>query len=124
MTRIVLVILAFFIPYSQAFEPAETYARDSLETTVGMIAGWTVPMVDYPDGSVAEVVDFIERMGDIPKEFRVQFTLEGFSDLAGLRVKLVEKDISKLAALSKIAEQIDADIEIKRGKVILRKRPE
>ena len=121
MRKIAFIIFALFTQWVKAFDPIPPYASDSIETTIELV-NRIIPAIDYPKESVEEVVEFLELTGDIPERFRVHFSFEGFADLSKIEVKLVEKNITKLGALAKLAAQIDADIIIRPAKVILRRR--
>jgi hypothetical protein len=74
--------------------------------------------VDYPDGPLLEVLAFI-RVMEIPVKFGVTIDASQLDGPESKRVKLVAKDITILEAAAKVAEQLDAEILIKPGKICL-----
>ncbi len=116
------MVLAISVSSVKAFDPVAPHTPLSIEATTQRLVDLIIPFVDYPDGSVQDVIGFIEQKGDIPKEHRIHVSLKGFQSLHRTKVKLVEKNITKLDALANIAEQIKADLLIQPGKVILLKR--
>lgn len=65
-----------------------------------------------------EVLDFI-RVMEIPVKFGVTIDASQLDRPESKRVKLVAKDITILEAAAKVAEQLDAEILIKPGKICL-----
>ena len=116
------MVLEISVSLVKAFDPVSPHTPLSIETTTQRLVDLVIPVIDYPNGSVQDVLDFIEQKGDIPKEHRIHVSLKGFQTLNRTKVKLVEKNITKLDALANIAEQIKIDLLIQPGKVVLLKR--
>lgn len=103
---------------SWAFDPVGPPPPTSLSLTVGHVSHVKLARVDYPDGPLLEVLDFI-RVMEIPVKFGVTIDASQLDRPESKRVKLVAKDITILEAAAKVAEQLDAEILIKPGKIRL-----
>ena len=103
---------------SWAFDPVGPPPSTSLFITVAHVTHVKLARVDYPDGPLLEVLDFI-RVMEIPVKFGVTIDASQLDRPELKRVKLVAKDITILEAVTKVAEQLDAEILIKPGKICL-----
>ena len=103
---------------SLAFDPIGPPPSTSLSRTVSHITFVKLPRVNYPDGPLLEVLDWI-RVIDIPVKFGVTIDASRLDRPELMRVKLVAKDITILEAAAKVAEQLDAEILIQPGKICL-----
>ena len=103
---------------SWAFDSVGPPPSISLSITVAHVTHVKLARVDYPDGPLLEVLDFI-RVMEIPVKFGVTIDASQLDRPESKRVKLVAKDITILEAAAKVAEQLDAEILIKPGKICL-----
>ena len=103
---------------SWAFDPVGPPPSTSLSITVAHVTHVKLARVDYPDGPLLEVLDFI-RVMEIPVKFGVTIDASQLDRPESKRVKLIAKDITILEAATKVAEQLDVEILIKPGKICL-----
>jgi hypothetical protein len=108
----------FLTSSSWAFDPVGPPPSTSLSITVAHVTHVKVARVDYPDGPLLEVLDWI-RVIDIPVQFGVTIDASQLDRPESRRVKLVAKDLTILEAAAKVAEQLDAEILIQPGKICL-----
>lgn len=108
---------------SWAFDPVGPPPSTSLSITVAHVTQVKLARVEYPDGPLLEVLDFI-RVMEIPVKFGVTIDASQLDRPESKRVKLVAKDITILEAAAKVAEQLGADILIKPGKICLAPKAE
>lgn len=101
-----------------AFDPAVPPASSSLAQTVAHISNTKLPRVDYPDGLLPEVLEFIRGM-EIPRKFGVILDASRLKLPESTRVKIVAKDITILQAAAMVAEQVQADLLIEPGRILL-----
>lgn len=116
--RKILSILLLFSTSCYSWEPVEKLPRESIKTTIGFVSGVRLPIVDYSDGPLNEVLEYI-RWTDVPKERGVVIDASLLKLPDSTRVKIIAKDISILEATAIIAEQLGADIEIAPGVIFL-----
>lgn len=114
-----LLLFGLFSQGASAFDPGDgPPPSDSLSVTVGFVSVARVANVDYPEGNLSEVLDWI-RVIDIPRKYGVIIDASRMNLPETTKVKLVEKNISILKAASLVAEQIGAEILIQPGKILL-----
>jgi hypothetical protein len=102
-----------------AFDPGEgPRPGSSLSTTVGFVSFVKIAKVDYPEGTLSEVLHWIRGV-EIPEKYGVVVDASRLNLPETTKVKLVEKDITILKAASLVAEQIGAEILIQPGKILL-----
>jgi hypothetical protein len=114
-----LLLFGLFSQGASAFEPGEgPPPSDSLSVTTSFVSVMKVANVNYPEGNLSEVLDWI-RVIDIPRKYGVIIDASRMNLPETTKVKLVEKNISILQAASLVAEQIGAEILIQPGKILL-----
>ena len=107
----------------EAFDSSPQYPDSSLSLTVSHVSNVRLPLVDYPDGPLLEVVTFI-RCHDIPERLGVTIDVSKIPNHQQIRVKLVAKNITILEAAAAVAEQLDAELRIEPGKIHIVPRSE
>lgn len=101
-----------------AFDPAGPPPSTSIALTTRFVSNVRLPRVDMPDGNLEAVLQFI-RVMEIPEKAGVVIDASKMKLPEDTRVRIVEKDITILAAVGIVAEQINADLLIRPGKIYL-----
>lgn len=104
---------------ASAFDPIGGGPASSLSSTVLFLTSVTRDRIDFPEASLEEVLLFLQRTGDVPAELGVKLDYSRVRQPATIRVKLVEQNLSLLQAVSLLAEQSGANLQIEPGKIIL-----
>jgi hypothetical protein len=122
MAKIYLVMglfLSLANSSSIAFDPINGGPASSLSSTVLFLTNTTRDKIDFPEASLEEVLMFLQRTGDVDPKFGVRIDYSRVKNPREIRVKLVETSISPLQAVSVLAEQTGATLQIEPGKLIL-----
>ena len=117
------LLLGGFSQELHAFDPVGPPASSSLSRTIRHVSSIKLGRVDYPDGPLLEVLDFI-RVMEIPRKFGVVIDASRMKLPESTRVNIVAKDITILEAAALVAEQVNADLLIEPGKILLVPKPE
>ncbi len=114
-----VLMLTGFGDQTKAFDPIGNGPASSLPSTVLFLTTMTRDRIEYPDASLGEVIAFLQRTGDVPAELGVKLDCSRMPQPDAIRVKLVGKNLSLLQAVSQLAEQSGAHLQIEPGKLIL-----
>ncbi|RYD20175.1 MAG: hypothetical protein EOP88_16080 [Verrucomicrobiaceae bacterium] len=101
-----------------AFDPVGPPPSTSIALTTRFVSNVKLARVDMPDEDLEAVLQFI-RVMEIPEKAGVVIDASKMNLPENTRVRIVEKDITILAAVGIIAEQINADVLIQPGKIYL-----
>ena len=118
--RTTLTVLTMFLATSplHAFDVIGPPASSSISHTIRHVSYAKLLLVDCPNDPLQEVLDYIRGM-EIPKKFGVIIDASRLRLPEGTRVKVVAKDVSILEAAGLVAEQLNANVLIEPGKIIL-----
>ncbi len=118
-TAFLVLMLTGISDTAKAFVPVGNGPASSLPSTVLFLTSVTKDRIDFPDASLEEVINFLQRTGDVPAENGVKLDCSRMPEPSAIRVNLVEKNLSLLQAVSLLAEQSGANLQIEPGKLIL-----
>lgn len=104
---------------TQACDPIGSGAGSSLPSTVLFLTSTIRERIDFPEANLEEVISFLQRTGDVPAELGVKLDYSRMPQPVAIRVKLVGKNLSLLQAVSLLAEQSGANLQIEPGRLIL-----
>ena len=102
-----------------SFDPLGNGPASSLSSTVLFLTSTHRDFINFPDSNLVEVISFLQRTGDTPGRLGVEIDYSMMRQPEAIRVKLVEKNLCLLQALSLLAEQSKAHFQIEPGKLKL-----
>lgn len=113
------LFLLFVNSSSSAFDPINGGPATSLSSTVLFLTNTTRDKIDFPEASLEEVLMFLQRTGDVNPRLGVRIDYSRVKNPGKTRVKLVDRSISLLQAVSVLADQTGFTLQIEPGNLIL-----
>jgi len=109
--------LGMLIMVALAYDPAGPPPKKTMEWTTKSLSRNILPSVNITDMTIEEAVEFIGVL-EVPDAYKPKIDCSRIPDKLR-KVKFSGTDLTRLEAIGKLAQAIDADILISPGKVTL-----
>jgi len=105
----------------EAFDPAGPPPDKTIEWTAGYLSRVVVPRVDFNDSTpLGECLNFLELIQGRPAAYSVKVDGEALGDAKlNAPISMKAQDMKLIEILANLADAVDANLVIERGKVSL-----
>jgi hypothetical protein len=105
----------------EAFDPASPPPDKTIEWTAGYLSRVVVPRVDFNDSTpLGQCLNFLELIQGRPAAYSIKVDGEALGDAKlSAPISLKAQDMKLIEILAKLADAVDANLVIERGKVSL-----